>query len=153
MARLEGMIALVTAGTSGIGLATAKLFVGAGAYVFITGVREQDLMAAVREIGSNVCGVVADVSKQAELHRLIERIKRERGRLDVVFAGSGIGNDAWCRNRMGELSAAVVSIQVRELLSTVQTALPMMPPGASLILNAFIVVRELVANSLLMETL
>jgi NAD(P)-dependent dehydrogenase (short-subunit alcohol dehydrogenase family) len=151
MARLEGMIALVTAGTSGIGLVTAKLLVNSGAYVFITGVREQELMEAVKEIGSNVCGVMADVSKQEDIHRLIERIKRERGRLDVVFASSGICHDAWCRNRAGELSTSPSTIQVRELLSTVRTALPMMPNGTSLILNAFIVARELAANSLLVE--
>src|SRR5947209_19348542 len=90
MGRLEGKIALVTGGSTGIGLATAKEFVNEGAYVFITGRRESVLNAAVREIGSNVTAVQGDVSKLDDLDRLFAQIKQEKGKLDIVFANAGI---------------------------------------------------------------
>ena len=89
MDKLEGKIALITGGNSGIGLATAKRFVSEGAYVFITGRREPELAAAVKEIGRNVTGVQGDVSNLDDLDRLFSRIKREKGRLDIVFANAG----------------------------------------------------------------
>src|SRR5262245_28672990 len=85
MAKLEGKIALVTGANSGIGLATAKEFVREGAFVFITGRRERELAAAVKEIGRNVTGIQGDVSNLADLDRLFAQIKREKGRLDIVF--------------------------------------------------------------------
>src|SRR2546425_12294637 len=88
MGKLEGRIALVTGGNSGIGLATAKQFVNEGAYVFITGRR--DLAAAVKEIGSNVTGVQGDVSNLGNLDRLFAQIEQEKGRLDIVFANAGV---------------------------------------------------------------
>jgi NAD(P)-dependent dehydrogenase (short-subunit alcohol dehydrogenase family) len=139
MGKLEGTIALVTAGTSGIGLATAKLFVNAGAYVFITGLRDSELVAAVKAVGRSVCGVRADVSDLAELNRLVEHIKRERGRLDIVFASASIAKQPPCRRMTEELYESLFNINVQGLLATVQTALPLMPEGASLILNAFVV--------------
>src|SRR6266571_4301570 len=89
MGKLDGKVALVTGGNSGIGLATAKQFVHEGAYVFITGRRERELAAAVKEIGINVTGVQGDVSSLVDLDRLFAQIKREKGRLDVVFANAG----------------------------------------------------------------
>ena len=89
MNKLEGKIALITGGNSGIGFATAKQFVGEGAYVFITGRREPELAAAVKEIGSNVTGVQGDVSNLGDLDRLFGQIKREKGKLDIVFANAG----------------------------------------------------------------
>src|SRR5271170_6832810 len=89
MSKLEGKIALVTGGNSGIGLATAKRFVAEGSYVFITGRREAGLAAALKEIGRNVAGVRGDVSNLGDLDRLFEQIKKEKGRLDVVFANAG----------------------------------------------------------------
>jgi NAD(P)-dependent dehydrogenase (short-subunit alcohol dehydrogenase family) len=89
MDNLEGKIALVTGGNSGIGLATAKQFVNEGAYVFITGRREQELVAAVKEIGRNVTGVQGDVANLGDLDRLFAQIKREKGKLDIVFANAG----------------------------------------------------------------
>src|SRR3989449_4624125 len=89
MAKLEGKIALVTGGNSGIGLATAKRFVNEGAYVFITGRRDAELTAAVKEIGSNVTGVQGDVSNLGDLDRLFTQIKRDKGKLDIVFANAG----------------------------------------------------------------
>src|SRR5262245_38717768 len=87
--KLEGKIALVTGGNSGIGLASAKQFVNEGAYVFITGRRDRELAAAVKEIGRNVAGVQGDVANLADLDRLFAQIKREKGRLDIVFANAG----------------------------------------------------------------
>src|ERR1700745_3217615 len=98
MSKLEGKIALVTGGNSGIGLATARQFVNEGAYVFITGRREPELAAAVAEIGSNVTAVQGDVSRLGDLDRLFAQIKREKGELDIVFANAGAAQYA----RLGE---------------------------------------------------
>src|SRR5882762_9837004 len=87
--KLKGRIALVTGGTSGIGLATAKRFVAEGAYVFITGRREKQLASAVKSIGERVTGVQGDVSQIGDLERLFAQIKQEKGRLDIVFANAG----------------------------------------------------------------
>src|SRR5437879_13918981 len=89
--RLEGKIAVVTGGTEGIGLATAKLFVKEGAYVFITGRRPKELDEAVKAIGTNVSGVQGDVAKLADLDRLYETIAKVKGRIDIVFANAGVG--------------------------------------------------------------
>ena len=89
--KLEGKIAVITGGTEGIGLATAKLFVKEGAYVFITGRREKELDAAVEAIGGNIYGVQGDVAKLADLDRLYETVSRVKGRLDIVFANAEIG--------------------------------------------------------------
>src|SRR6058998_3488135 len=94
MGKLDGRIALVTGGNSGIGLATAKQFVNEGAYVFITGRREAELASAVKEIGRNVTGVQGDVSNLGDLDRLFAQIKREKGKLDIVFANAGIAQYA-----------------------------------------------------------
>jgi NAD(P)-dependent dehydrogenase (short-subunit alcohol dehydrogenase family) len=88
--RLPNKTALITGGNSGIGLATAKRFVDEGAYVFITGRRERELNAAVKEIGRNVTGVQGDVANLDDLDRLFAQIKREKGKLDIVFANAGI---------------------------------------------------------------
>src|ERR1700760_4783416 len=90
MGKLEGKIALITGGTSGIGLATAKQFVNEGAYVFITGRRDAELAEAVKEIGSNVTGIQGDVANLDNLDSLFAQIKDEKGRLDIVFANAGI---------------------------------------------------------------
>ena len=89
MGKLEGKTALITGGNSGIGLATAKQFVNEGAYVFITGRRDPELAAAVKEIGRNVTGVQGDVSNLGDLDRLFAQIKQEKGKLDIVFANAG----------------------------------------------------------------
>jgi NAD(P)-dependent dehydrogenase (short-subunit alcohol dehydrogenase family) len=137
--RLEGKIALITGGNSGIGLATAKRFVSEGAYVFITGRREAELAAAVKDIGRNVTGVQGDVSNLADLDRLFAQIKREKGKLDIVFANAGVAKYA----RLGDISErlydSIFDINVKGLLFTVQKALPLLPDGASIILNASIV--------------
>src|SRR5450432_1779447 len=89
--KLAGKVAVVTGGSSGMGLATAKRFVAEGAYVFITGRRQKELDAAVREIGSNVTAVQGDVANLADLDRLYETVSNEKGRIDVLFANSGVG--------------------------------------------------------------
>src|SRR5438046_10419586 len=89
MGKLEGKVALITGGSSGIGLATAQEFVNEGAYVFITGRRERELAAAVKEIGSNISGMRADVSNSGDLDRLFSQIKNDKRKLDIVFANAG----------------------------------------------------------------
>ena len=153
MAKLEGKIALVTGGNSGIGLATAKRFVNEGAYVFITSRRERELAAAVKEIGSNVTGVQGDVSNLDDLDRLFAQIKREKGRLDIVFANAGVAKFAPLGTITEELYDSIFSINVKGLLFTVQKALPLLPDGASIILNASIVASKgLPANSVYSAT-
>jgi NAD(P)-dependent dehydrogenase (short-subunit alcohol dehydrogenase family) len=148
MGKLDGKTALITGGNSGIGLATAKQFVKEGAYVFITGRREPELAKAVKEIGSNVTGVQGDVSKLGDLDRLFAQIKREKGRLDVVFANAGVATYAPFGKITEEHYDAIINTNVKGLLFTVQKALPLVPDGASIILNASIVASKgLPANS------
>src|SRR3989475_13242513 len=139
MGKLEGKIALVTGGTSGIGLATAKQFVKEGAHVFITGRRHPELAAAVKEIGRNVTGVQGDASNLGDLDRLFAQIKREKGRLDVVFANAGVARYAPLGTITEEFFDSIFDINVKGVLFTVQKALPLMPDGASIILNASVV--------------
>src|SRR6202041_4131979 len=89
--KLHGKIAAITGGTTGIGLATAKLFVKEGAYVFITGRRQKELDEAVKAIGSNVSGVQGDIAQLADLDRLYETVSKLKGRIDIVFANAGVG--------------------------------------------------------------
>jgi len=136
MNKLEGKIALITGGNSGIGLATAKQFVNEGAYVFITGRREPELARAVKEIGSNVTGVQGDVSNLGDLDRLFAQIKREKGKLNIVFANAGGANFALLGKITEEHYDSIFNGNVKGLLFTVQKALPLLPDGASIILNA-----------------
>jgi NAD(P)-dependent dehydrogenase (short-subunit alcohol dehydrogenase family) len=148
MGKLEGKIALITGGNGGIGLATARRFVSEGAYVFITGRRHAELAAALREIGGNVTGVRGDVSNLGDLDRLFAQIKREKGRLDIVFANAGVAQYAAFGSITEAFYEAIFDINVKGLLFTVQKALPLLPDGASIILNASIVASKgLSANS------
>jgi NAD(P)-dependent dehydrogenase (short-subunit alcohol dehydrogenase family) len=142
MGKLEGKTALVTGGTSGIGLATATQFVNEGAYVFITGRRDPELQAAVKVIGRNVTGVQGDVSKLGDLDRLFAQVKREKGKLDMVFANAGVARFARLGEITEELYDSIFNINVKGLLFTVQKALPLLPNGASIILNASIVASK-----------
>jgi NAD(P)-dependent dehydrogenase (short-subunit alcohol dehydrogenase family) len=139
MNKLEGKIAVVTGGNSGIGLATAKRFVAEGAYVFITGRRQAELDAAVKLIGSNVTGVQGDVSKLADLDRLYATVKQQKGRLDIVFANAGGGEFAPLGSITEEHFDKAFNTNVKGLLFTVQKALPLLADGGSIILNASIV--------------
>jgi NAD(P)-dependent dehydrogenase (short-subunit alcohol dehydrogenase family) len=140
--KLEGKVALVTGGNSGIGLATAKRFVAEGAYVFITGRRTAELEAAEKEIGGNVIGIQGDVAKLADLDRLLAQIKREKGKLDIVFANAGVAELAPLGEITEEQFDRIFDINVKGLLFTVQKALPLIPEGGSIILNASIVASK-----------
>src|ERR1700722_16867292 len=153
MGKLEGKTALVTGGSSGIGLAAAKRFVKEGAYVFITGRRPLELAAAVKEIGRNITGVGGDVSNLADLDGLFAQIKREKGKLDIVFANAGVAKYASFGKITEELYNSIFNINVKGLLFTVQKALPLLPDGASIVLNASIVASKgLPANSVYSAT-
>jgi NAD(P)-dependent dehydrogenase (short-subunit alcohol dehydrogenase family) len=142
MSKLEGKIALITGGNSGIGLATAKEFVNEGAYVFITGRRDPELAAAVNEIGRNVTGIQGDVSNLGDLDRLFAQIKQEKGKLDIVFANAGVATFAPLGEITEDFYDSIFDINVKGLLFTVQKALPLLPDGASIILNASIVASK-----------
>jgi NAD(P)-dependent dehydrogenase (short-subunit alcohol dehydrogenase family) len=153
MGKLEGKIALVTGGNSGIGLATAKQFVNEGAYVFITGRRDAELATAVKQIGKNVTGIQGDVSNLGDLDRLFAQIKREKNKLDIVFANAGVAKYAPIGSISEDLYDSIFNVNVKGLLFTVQKALPLMPDGASIILNASIVASKgLPANSVYSAT-
>ena len=142
MGKLAGKVALVTGGTSGIGLATAKEFVNEGAFAFITGRRGSELAAAVKEIGRHVTGVQGDVSNLGDLDRLFEQIKQEKGTLDIVFANAGVARYAPLGEITEDFYDSIFNVNVKGLLFTVQKALPLMPDGASIILNASIVASK-----------
>jgi NAD(P)-dependent dehydrogenase (short-subunit alcohol dehydrogenase family) len=151
--KLAGKIALVSGATSGIGLATAKEFVKEGAYVFITGRRDSELAAATTEIGRNVTGTRGDVSNLGDLDRLFAQIKREKGKLDIVFANAGTAKYAPFGTITEELYDSIFNINVKGLLFTVQKALPLLTDGASIILNASVVgSKGLSANSVYSAT-
>jgi len=151
--RLEGKIALVTGGTSGIGFATAKRFVNEGAHVFITGRREKELSAAVRDIGRNVTGVQGDVSELGDLDRLFDQVKREKGILDIVFANAGKAKYASVGEITEDFFDSIFDINVKGLLFTVQKALPLLPDGAAIVLCASIVASKgLASNSVYSAT-
>jgi NAD(P)-dependent dehydrogenase (short-subunit alcohol dehydrogenase family) len=139
MGKLDGKIAVITGGNSGIGLATAKRFVQEGAYVFITGRTQEKLDAAVKQVGSNVTGVQGDVAKLADLDRLYEQIKKEKGNLDIVFANAGIAKYSALGSIDEQHFDSIFDGNVKGMLFTVQKALPLMPDGGSVILNASVV--------------
>src|ERR1700692_1424647 len=153
MGKLAGKIALVSGASSGIGLATAKEFVKEGAYVFITGRDDSELAAATTEIGRNVTATRGDVSNLGDLDRLFAQIKREKGKLDIVFANAGSAKYAPFGTITEELYDSIFNINVKGLLCTVQKALPLLTDGASIILNASVVgSKGLSANSVYSAT-
>jgi len=140
--KLDGRIALVTGGTSGIGLATAKRFVAEGAYVFITGRREKELASAVKSIGESVTGVQGDVSQIGDFERLFAQIKQEKGRLDIVFANAGAAKYAPLGEITEEFFDSIFDVNVKGLLFTVQKALPLLKDGSSIVLCASVVASK-----------
>ena len=132
--KLDGKIAVITGGSSGIGFATAKLFVDEGAYVFITGRRQKELDEAVKAIGQNVTGVQGDVAKLADVDRLYEIVKAN-GRIDILFANAGVGEFAPLGKITEEHFDKLFNINVKGTLFTVQKALPLLNDGGSIILN------------------
>jgi len=134
--KLEGKVAVVTGGNSGIGLATAKRFAEEGAYVFITGRRQAELDAAVQQIGDNVTAVQGDVSNLADLDRLYATVKEQKGQIDVLFANAGGGEFAPLGAITEEHFDRTFGANVKGLLFSVQKALPLFRDGGSIILNA-----------------
>src|ERR1700681_1834295 len=134
MGKLEGKVAVITGGSSGMALASAKRFVEEGAYVFITGRRQEQLDEAVKLIGRNVTGVRGDASNLDDLDRLFDTVKREKGKIDVLFASAGKGEAA----KLGEITEqhfdAGFDLIVRGTLFTVQKALPLFNDGGSIIM-------------------
>jgi NAD(P)-dependent dehydrogenase (short-subunit alcohol dehydrogenase family) len=135
MKRLDGKTAVITGGATGIGLAAAKRFVAEGAFVFIFGRRQDALDATVAELGPNVRAIKGSVSNEADLDRLYAAVKAERGRLDIVFANAGAGSML----PLGQITAQHIDetfdTNVKGTIFTVQKALPLMAPGASIILT------------------
>jgi NAD(P)-dependent dehydrogenase (short-subunit alcohol dehydrogenase family) len=142
MGKHEGKVAVITGGTSGIGLATAQLLVGEGAHVFITGRRERELEAAVKQIGRNVTGVQGDVAKLADLDRLYATVKEKKGFIDIVFANAGIARFAALGAIAEQEFDLIFDTNVKGTLFAVQKALPLLREGASIILCASIVASK-----------
>ena len=141
MKKLDGKVAVVTGGNSGIGLATARRFAAEGAHVFITGRRKPELDAAVAQIGA-ATGVQGDVAHLDDLDRLYAAVKAQAGHIDVLFANAGIAESA----PLGSISEAhfdqTFAVNVKGLVFTVQKALPLFRDGGSIILNASIVASK-----------
>jgi NAD(P)-dependent dehydrogenase (short-subunit alcohol dehydrogenase family) len=139
MGKLDGKVAVITAATSGMALATAKLFVEEGAYVFITGRRKDALDEAVKSIGRNVTGVQGDASKLADLDALYAKVKAEKGHIDVLFASAGAGDfNMPIGSVTEEVFDKTFNLNVRGTLFTVQKALPLFRDGGSIIMNGSI---------------
>ncbi len=137
--KLSGKIALITGGSSGLGLATAMRFIAEGAYVFITGRRQAELDAAVKELGPNVTAIRGDISNLADLDLLFAIIKEQKGRLDILFANAGRGDFAPLGQITEEHFDKAFDINVKGTLFTVQKALPLMPDGAAIVVNGSMV--------------
>ena len=151
--KLEGKVALITGGNSGIGLATAKQFVNEGAYVFITGRREAELAAAKKQIGKNVIAIQGDVSNLDDLDRLFAQIRKEKGKIDIVFANAGVARYAPIGTITEDFFDSIFDINVKGVLFTVQKALPLLRDGGAIILNASIVASKgLSSNSVYSAT-
>ncbi len=138
MGKLDGKVAVITAATSGMALATAKLFVEEGAYVFITGRRQDKLDEAVKAIGRNVTGVQGDSGNLADLDRLYETVKKEKGTIDILFASAGFGEFATLEQVTEEHFDKTFGLNVRGTLFTVQKALPLFNDNGSIFLNGSI---------------
>jgi NAD(P)-dependent dehydrogenase (short-subunit alcohol dehydrogenase family) len=135
MRKLDGKVAVITGGTTGIGLATAKLFVEEGAFVFIVGRRQLALDAAVKAIGDNSFAVQGDVSKLSDLDRLYETVKTKKERIDIIFANAGVLDRAPLGSITEEHFVRLIDTNVKGALFTVQKGLPLLNDGGSIILT------------------
>ena len=135
MGKLNGKVAVITGGSSGMALATAQLFVAEGAYVFITGRRKAALDEAVKLIGRNVTGIQADSANLNDLDRLFDTVKREKGKIDVLYASAGWGEVC----KLGEITEEhfdkTFALNTRGTLFTVQKALPLFNDGGSIFMT------------------
>jgi len=138
MGKLNGKVAVITAATSGMALATAKLFVEEGAYVFITGRRQDKLDEAVKAIGRNVTGIQGDASNLADLDRLYDVVEKEKGKIDILFASAGRGEFATVEQVTEQHFDETFDLNVRGTLFTVQKALKLFNNDGSIILNGSI---------------
>jgi NAD(P)-dependent dehydrogenase (short-subunit alcohol dehydrogenase family) len=139
---LQDKVAVVTGGSTGIGLATAKRLIAEGATVFITGRRQAELDKAVAEIGGNVVAVQADSSRQADLDRLYETVRSSKGKLDILFANAGILEKAPLGAITEDMVDRLLSVNVKGTIFTVQKALPLLSEGASIILTSSTVANK-----------
>jgi NAD(P)-dependent dehydrogenase (short-subunit alcohol dehydrogenase family) len=137
--QFDGKVALVTGGSSGIGLATAKLFAQRGAVVYITGRRQKELDEAVREIGPSAIGIQGDVSRLGDIDKVYQTIRKQKGKLDILFANAGIGEFAPLGQINEDHFDKQFDVNVKGTLFTVQGALPLMSPGSAIVLNASMV--------------
>ena len=134
MTKLDGKVAVITGASTGIGLATAKLFVQEGAYVFITGRRQAELDKAKAEIGKNVTAVQGDVASLSDLDKLYAAVKSEKGALDIVVANAGIVEMVPTKDVTPEHYDRTFNINARGTFFTVQKALPLLRNGGSIVL-------------------
>ncbi|WP_158904555.1 SDR family oxidoreductase [Burkholderia sp. L27(2015)] len=139
---LQGKVAVITGGSTGIGLATAQRFVAEGASVFITGRRQTELDRAVIEIGGDVVAVQADSSKLADLDRLYATVLAQKGKLDILFANAGIAERAPLGQITEDMVDRLLSVNLKGLIFTVQKALPLLPDGAAVILTSSTVANK-----------
>ena len=135
MAKLEGKVAVITGGSSGLALETAKRFVEEGAYVFITGRRQEALDDAVRLIGRNITAVRGDAANLDDLDRLFDTVKREKGKIDILFASAGKGEAAVLGQITEQHFDKEFGLIVRGTLFTAQKALPLISDGGSIIMT------------------
>ena len=135
MKKLEEKIAVITGGTSGIGLATAQKFVEEGAYVFVTGRRQSELNKAVKQIGKNVTGVQGDVSNLADLDRLYDTVKEQKGRIDILLANAGIMELLPLETVSETYFDKTFSVNVKGVFFTLQKSLPLVNNGGSIVLT------------------
>src|SRR5450631_2549474 len=133
--KLEGKVAVITGASTGMALAGAKLFVDEGAYVFITGRRQEALDEAVKLIGRNVTAVQGDAANLDDLDRLFDTVKREKGAIDVLWASAGTGEQRMLGEITKEHFDAAFVLNVRGTLFTVQKALPLLNDGASIFMT------------------
>lgn len=138
MGKLDGKVAVITGGNSGIGLATAKQFVAEGAYVYITGRRQEELDKAVKEIGDNVTALRSDVLKLDDIDELYATVAKKHPKIDILFANAGSADFSTLGKITEEHFDKWFGINVKGLLFTVQKALPLIPEGGSIILNGSI---------------
>ncbi|CAF0803610.1 unnamed protein product [Adineta steineri] len=139
MGKLDGKIALITGGSDGIGLATAQQFVNEGAYVFITGRRQEALDSAAKKVGKNIFAIQGDSSKLDDLDKVYKIIQEQKGKLDILFANAGIASSMSLESITEDFYDNIFNINVKGVLFTVQKALPLLNEGASIILNASVV--------------
>ncbi len=142
MGKLEGKIALITGGSTGIGLATAKLFIEEGAQVIVTGRSAGSLADAQQELGPKGTTIQSDTSKLEDIQKLMAEVRQRFGRIDVLFANAGIAKFATLEEASEEFYDQQFDINVKGLFFTLQAALPLIPSGGSILLTASVVTKK-----------